>query len=1354
MPDESGFEIARAFVAVAPDLGDFQDLLDEAIGGIIAHIRVVPDAADFQHAVDEETGGAVAAVRLLADGGDFQHSVDEETSGAVAAVRVLADAGSFQGSVDEETAGTVVGVRVVPDAAGFDAALSDLGDESVGIRVSANTSEATSEVAALVSDVNEAHAELTVGLDAGAARDQAEALAGELSSASAGITVGVATGGGVEDVAGQLDGVQGSASGAEAAISAVGGEMAVLSGTAETAAGSLAGVSAAVMQATGVVPDLASEVGNLTGGLEGLGAGFGAVISAHAGALSGLTAGLAGAFAGAAGAEVDARVVPDVSGFAEAAEAQLGDLAIGVRVVPETADFTQALDEEVGGAAVPVRVVPDVADFQAVLDEQVAGAVATVMVDADTGPAETSVRSFGTAAVEELREVSSAAQASGEALDEYWSQPRLLSGLPAQMQAAVDALNGVAAVAADDGDLIEADLAGVTAEAERLASQLDTVDADFLRFATGVGGDDFDELNENLAGVSGRLTDLHEGLADARGQLEYLAEQIGTAGGDFDGMDSRFGTLTGSLRTFGAALGGVAGELASMGGDWLAMDDQAARFGTTLDEVPAKIAAMDTVFAASADARAASLSKLNDDTESIGDAGEDAAGKLGPLGGVLDSLGERLGTMAVDPFMWMMAVPTIIDGVTDAVKALSGSQSDLYDTMSRQDDATGYNISGYQKLISQLTGVQGATLAAKDATSDAGAEFSVHTGVDAYASSLSQVHGAASQAETTLMSLGTHLGDLEGRYNITRAQAEALATAAGVSATQLSGSGSAAEEAMAKVEKYGDANLGATGPTAQLAGDMLTFGNDALTASSRVSALSDSYGLLVGNFLSTQGDALDVAQDFLALSSNAHEAGASMTGTNSQSVTLQQSYVAVGNAVLQTAEAMVTQKDSSQEVTSYINEQIDKLATLGGGSALATTAIEGLKQWEDQLTTSTQQQTEAADKAAQVLQDQFTNQVRSAGDTSHSTATEIGTLKTSILDTGTTSQQTADDRAQLISDLEQAGVNAKTATSMVDGFITKIGKIPSSTKWTLDETATGTWTESEVASSINLHATRSAADGGLIRGGSGRPKADDIIARLSDNEYVVQADAVDHYGTGLLDSINAMHFATGGLAALGGSYSGTVPGLADWATGQYDASASDLAAVLEGAATAGATASRSAAGAPAGAAAGVQALAREMAAAIGWTGAQWDALNSVEMAEAGWSLTATNPSSGAYGIAQFISGPSEYAQYGGDATTAQGQVTAFENYVRQRYGDPVPARAHEQQYHWYANGGHMSPGETGVVGDAGPELLTAGPSGATITPMQQNRAPVIVNFYGTQYPTNEQLANIKSEMALSMVAAP
>ena len=59
------------------------------------------------------------------------------------------------------------------------------------------------------------------------------------------------------------------------------------------------------------------------------------------------------------------------------------------------------------------------------------------------------------------------------------------------------------------------------------------------------------------------------------------------------------------------------------------------------------------------------------------------------------------------------------------------------------------------------------------------------------------------------------------------------------------------------------------------------------------------------------------------------------------------------------------------------------------------------------------------------------------------------------------------------------------------------------------------------------------AEGGQVFG-PGTTTSDSIPALLSNREYVVKADAVDHYGPAFFDSLNAMRFASGGYVG-GGS---------------------------------------------------------------------------------------------------------------------------------------------------------------------------------------------------------------------------
>lgn len=108
------------------------------------------------------------------------------------------------------------------------------------------------------------------------------------------------------------------------------------------------------------------------------------------------------------------------------------------------------------------------------------------------------------------------------------------------------------------------------------------------------------------------------------------------------------------------------------------------------------------------------------------------------------------------------------------------------------------------------------------------------------------------------------------------------------------------------------------------------------------------------------------------------------------------------------------------------------------------------------------------------------------------------------------------------------------------------------------------------------------------------------------------------------------------------------------------------------------------------------------AAAYGWnTGAEWQALQSIELREAGFNASATNPSSGAYGLGQALghgTGAStqgtvtnEYGGYGvSDAVAqaansgdAEAQAIWMCAYIKITYGDPIKAWNHEQSAGWY-----------------------------------------------------------------------
>jgi hypothetical protein len=96
-----------------------------------------------------------------------------------------------------------------------------------------------------------------------------------------------------------------------------------------------------------------------------------------------------------------------------------------------------------------------------------------------------------------------------------------------------------------------------------------------------------------------------------------------------------------------------------------------------------------------------------------------------------------------------------------------------------------------------------------------------------------------------------------------------------------------------------------------------------------------------------------------------------------------------------------------------------------------------------------------------------------------------------------------------------------------------------------------------------------------------------------------------------------------------------------------------------------------------------QQVAEQMLAQFNWPGSQFSCLEPLWERESGWSVTAENPSSGAYGIPQALSG-SLMASAGPDwQTNAATQIRWGLTYIQGRYGSPCGAWAHEEADGWY-----------------------------------------------------------------------
>lgn len=99
--------------------------------------------------------------------------------------------------------------------------------------------------------------------------------------------------------------------------------------------------------------------------------------------------------------------------------------------------------------------------------------------------------------------------------------------------------------------------------------------------------------------------------------------------------------------------------------------------------------------------------------------------------------------------------------------------------------------------------------------------------------------------------------------------------------------------------------------------------------------------------------------------------------------------------------------------------------------------------------------------------------------------------------------------------------------------------------------------------------------------------------------------------------------------------------------------------------------------------AGAKAYAQGRLGAFGWAPGEFSCLNMLWERESNWRTNATNPYSGAYGIAQSLP-PGKYSSAGSDwLTNYRTQIEWGLGYIQNRYGSPCGAWGHSQSVGWY-----------------------------------------------------------------------
>ena len=446
-------------------------------------------------------------------------------------------------------------------------------------------------------------------------------------------------------------------------------------------------------------------------------------------------------------------VTPDMTDFDGAVQEGAGGLTAVVQVVPspESLDALPArVEEGTGDITVPVTVTPVVpADFGAQVSEQAGSQTAGISLgtgDTAEGLASvTQAEENAAAGASDLAAQYAGLQdqfaAMGSELDYVTGRFTVLSPGIAASAEETDALsatlNSLQAQFAAVGEYVsafgsETDQAGAgitetASEVSLLSGMLSELQGNLTAADDAVGAwvASSAAAREVAASMSGAAAAEQEAAVEASGlagQYEALQAQLTATGGALDGLNAQYNYLSqrtvaagediasagADLDTLGtqyayvsSAVGSLGSEMTAAGADAAASGEQISAVSSLMAQLQGNVDATEGAFEAwsgritgasvqasqGVDVLTDSTSKLSDAAPVAGDAAEGLSGVLGELAG-------RLSYMAVDPFMWMMAAPMVIEGVTAAIKGLSDTSATYIQELEQEDNATGYNIAG------------------------------------------------------------------------------------------------------------------------------------------------------------------------------------------------------------------------------------------------------------------------------------------------------------------------------------------------------------------------------------------------------------------------------------------------------------------------------------------------------------------------------------------------------------------------------------------------------------------------------------------------------------------------------------
>lgn len=391
--------------------------------------------------------------------------------------------------------------------------------------------------------------------------------------------------------------------------------------------------------------------------------------------------------------------------------------------------------------------------------------------------------------------------------------------------------------------------------------------------------------------------------------------------------------------------------------------------------------------------------------------------------------------------------------------------------------------------------------------------------------------------------------------------------------------------------------------------------------------------------------------------------------------------VLLGQLVELSGGAIPSTVTSYQGLVKWLGVSSDSSSALHGKQAQ-------LKQIIDEATNATDGLTQAFQQQADMITKKLLGDQDQTALAYYHIQQKVEAATAAQLQYGKSSQQAKQAQDKQNTAIIQMGKNLDWSDTRIARMIAEVDKIP--LKKALEIVMRGNGSYSINPSTGRSNPTNNPplthrAGGGAIYGpGSGT--SDSIPAWLSDGEYVVRAAAVNKYGQGFLDAVNAGMYAGGGIvtgnaSVVSGQYANTI------VSAFQDAMVKSMVTAMKGAISSAKAMSFPGGGSSGPGAAAAQAYARSILPLYGWGAGQMNSLIPLWNQESGWRWNAQNPSSGAYGIPQSLPA-SKMAAAGADwRTNPATQIRWGLGYIRGRYGSPAGAEAHEQSAGWYHRGG-------------------------------------------------------------------